>query len=535
MAMNKVYTRINWKNYPSEDTAVDEENLNRMDSAIDELDNRMISQDAVKVDKTTINNKIADWSMDEETGIIIATKYSGEKNIYDLNIERIPVDFSLSDDGILTMTTEDGTKFTADIGSMIPVLTFEDSDTIAVTVTGTGKNKTYSFSIKTGSVTEDKLQPNFLADVRVESANAAKSAQNADADALLAKSYSVGGTGTREGEDVDNAKYYMEQARQQTGGIPTKVSQLENDADYINADVDNLSNYYDKTTTDQKLANIDLADYLKKTGDASDTTVTFTDPTKLAQPTTGEKLSGIIGKVSLAIKNIKTLITLLGKTDISSIGDGTVTGAISDVNSKLINKYFSKNVPSNLNIDVDPNTTYLPVVRTTHANCPISGATFVIYTSITDDDDERAERRQIAFSTVTNDPTIYVRSKPWDLEWGSWKIVSGGKSYSVGTVNYGVIDSGYTSLCECWRSGDTVTIKANFEHAWFYAGTTMFTVPEGFRPASQITGSIKCRKTTESFYHTYPSVVLKPDGTISEVFNDDQTASWWEGEIFFMF
>lgn len=338
MAMNKVYTRINWKNYPSEDTAVDEENLNRMDSAIDELDNRMISQDAVKVDKTTINNKIADWSMDEETGIIIATKYSGEKNIYDLNIERIPVDFSLSDDGILTMTTEDGTKFTADIGSMIPVLTFEDSDTIAVTVTGTGKNKTYSFSIKTGSVTEDKLQPNFLADVRVESANAAKSAQNADADALLAKSYSVGGTGTREGEDVDNAKYYMEQARQQTGGIPTKVSQLENDADYINADVDNLSNYYDKTTTDQKLANIDLADYLKKTGDASDTTVTFTDPTKLAQPTTGEKLSGIIGKVSLAIKNIKTLITLLGKTDISSIGDGTVTGAISDVNSKLIKK-----------------------------------------------------------------------------------------------------------------------------------------------------------------------------------------------------
>lgn len=204
-------------------------------------------------------------------------------------------------------------------------------------------------------------------------------------------------------------------------------------------------------------------------------------------------------------------------------------------NSKLLNKYFAKNVPSNLNIDVDPNTTYLPVVRTTHANCPVSGATFVIYTSITDDDCEKAERRQIAFNTVANDPIIYVRSKPWDFEWGSWKIVSGGKSYGVGTANYGVIDSNYTSLCECWRSGDTVTIKANFEHAYFYAGTTMFTVPEGFRPASQITGSIKCRRTTESIYHTYQSVVLKHDGTISEVFNDDQTASQWEGEIFFMF
>lgn len=337
MAMNKVYTRINWEDYPSENTDLDAYNLNQMDYAIDALDNRIISQDALKVDKSAINGNIADWTMDETTGVITITKYNGEKIIFDLNIEKIPVGFSMSDDGIITMTTEDGTQFTADIGSMIPVLTFNDSDTIAVTVTGTGKNKTYSFAIKTGSVTEDKLQPNFLADVRVESANAAKSAQNADADALLAKSYSVGGTGTREGEDVDNAKYYMEQAKQQTGGIPTKVSELENDAGYIKKDVDNLVNYYDKTTTDQKLANIDLSDYLKKTGDASNTTVAFTEPADLAQPTTGEKLSGIIGKVSLAIKNIKTLISLIGNADISSIGNGTVTGAISDVNGKLSN------------------------------------------------------------------------------------------------------------------------------------------------------------------------------------------------------
>lgn len=335
MALNKVYTRINWEDYPSENTDLDAYNLNQMDSAIDALDNRIISQDALKVDKSAINGNIADWTMDETTGVITITKYNGEKIIFDLNIEKIPVGFSMSDDGIITMTTEDGTQFTADIGSMIPVLTFEDSATIAVSVTGTGKNKTYSFSIKTGSVTDDMLQPNYLADIRVESANASAYAQSANAKSVLAESYAVGGTGTREGEDTDNAKYYMEQAKQQTGGIPTKVSELENDAGYITKDVDNLTNYYDKTTTDQKLANIDLTDYLKKTGDASNTTVTFTEPAELAQPTTGEKLSGIIGKVSLAIKNIKTLITFLGKTDISSIGDGTVTGAISNVNGKL--------------------------------------------------------------------------------------------------------------------------------------------------------------------------------------------------------
>lgn len=334
--MNKVYTRINWEDYPSENTDLDAYHLNQMDSAIDALDNRIISQDALKVDKSSINGNIADWTMDETTGVITITKYNGEKIIFDLNIEKIPVGFSMSDDGIITMTTEDGTQFTADIGSMVPVLTFEDSATIAVSVTGTGKNKTYSFSIKTGSVTDDMLQPNYLADIRVESANASAYAQSANAKSVLAESYAIGGTGTREGEDTDNAKYYMEQAKQQTGGIPTKVSELENDAGYITKDADNLTNYYDKITTDQKLANIDLTDYLKKTGDASNTTVTFTEPTELAQPTTGEKLGGIIGKVSLAIKNIKTLITLIGNTDIKSIGDGTVTGAISDVNGKLI-------------------------------------------------------------------------------------------------------------------------------------------------------------------------------------------------------
>lgn len=340
MAMNKVYTRINWEDYPSENTDLDAYNLNQMDSAIDALDNRIISQDALKVDKSAINGNIADWTMDETTGVITITKYNGEKIIFDLNIEKIPVGFSMSDDGIITMTTEDGTQFKADIGSMIPVLTFEDSATIAVSVTGTGKNKTYSFSIKTGSVTDAMLQPNYLADIRVESANASAYAQSANAKSVLAESYAIGGTGTREGEDTDNAKYYMEQAKQQTGGIPTKVSELENDAGYIKKDVDNLVNYYDKTTTDQKLANIDLTDYLKKTGDASNTTVAFTEQTDLAQPTTGEKLSGIIGKVSLAIKNIKTLITLIGNTDIKSIGDGTVTGAISDVNGKLGNFYL---------------------------------------------------------------------------------------------------------------------------------------------------------------------------------------------------
>ena len=211
--MNKVDSRINWKNYPSEETALNEANLNRMDLGLDNLDNRVIEMDSTKVNKEVANTLIKNWTMDEATGVITVEKLNGEKILFDLNIEKIPVDFKLSEDGILTMTTDDGTLYTANIGAMIPVLTFEDSDTIAVSVSGTGVNKTYSFSIKAGSVTEDKLQPNFLADVKTEVAKAqasqaaaADSASAASNIATLAESYTHGGTGAREGEETDKAK-----------------------------------------------------------------------------------------------------------------------------------------------------------------------------------------------------------------------------------------------------------------------------------------------------------------------------------------
>ena len=227
--MNKVYSRIGWKNYPNTSTAINETNLNRMDKAIDDLDNRVIEQDSTKANQTTVNNMVKNWTMDETTGVITVEKQDGSKIMFDLNIEKIPVTFELSPSGILTMTTSDGTQFTANIGSMIPVLTFNESDQIAVSVSGSGVNKTYSFSIKDNSITEDKLQPNFLADIKVQSANASLSANNAETSATQAQSYAIGGTGTRENEDTDNAMYYYEQAKQ------TDIGQISSKVDEINS------------------------------------------------------------------------------------------------------------------------------------------------------------------------------------------------------------------------------------------------------------------------------------------------------------
>ena len=56
-------------------------------------------------------------------------------------------------------------------------------------------------------------------------------AGNGSADAKLSKSYAVGGTGTREGENTDNAKYYCEQAKAtvSAGGLTAFIQSTEPD------------------------------------------------------------------------------------------------------------------------------------------------------------------------------------------------------------------------------------------------------------------------------------------------------------------
>lgn len=127
------YERINWENFPSIITPINEINLNKIDYAVKTLDERTVELYNTKAEKSVVLNTVQDWSLDEQTGIITITKVNGDVVKFDLNIEKIPVKFELSEDGILTMTTDDGSEFTADIGAMIPVFVFENSDTISVT------------------------------------------------------------------------------------------------------------------------------------------------------------------------------------------------------------------------------------------------------------------------------------------------------------------------------------------------------------------------------------------------------------------
>lgn len=222
--MNRVYpNRIDWENEPSTNTPINETNLNKIDYAVYEIDGRVVGFDLTKANQSDLLQTIKTLTYNTTTGVFVFTFWNGSTYTVDLNIEKIPVDFSMSPGGIITMTTADGTTYTCDISELIKLYTFVDSSEIDfTTTTDASGNKTVTAQIKAGSITGEKLQPNYLADC-VDAKNSAETAAtSADADALVSEGFAVG---EQNGVPVpstspyynNNAKYYASQAQTSEG------------------------------------------------------------------------------------------------------------------------------------------------------------------------------------------------------------------------------------------------------------------------------------------------------------------------------
>lgn len=313
--MNKAHSAINWENYPSDETPLNESNLNKMDAAIGVIDDRVITLDTTKATKTEVATLVADVTFEESTGIITITKKNGSKITIDTQMEKIAINFDYNPTTQqIILTLIDGTKQYIDLSALITQYEFLDSDTVAFYIDKDGK---VSAIVKEGSIEEKHLEPNYLAKIKVEvakaessqqaaakseanakaSENAAKAsetaaktsetnakasetaaaksataaeasernakvsetsasessatatekassasqsadtaaekadiatqkaaeiigkAESAEESATKAQSYAVGGTGSREGEDSDNAKYYYQQAKDISEGL----------------------------------------------------------------------------------------------------------------------------------------------------------------------------------------------------------------------------------------------------------------------------------------------------------------------------
>lgn len=175
--MQKIYSRTYWENLPSEKTSINEKRLNNAEKGIDDLDDRIVAMDAAKVDLVKANELVEEITYEEATGILTITKMNGSKDVIDTKLEKLAVNFSYNPQTQqLVITLDDGTTQNVDLSTLITEYEFLNSDTIAFELTSDGKVKAI---VKEGSIEEKHLRPDYLADIKVESAKAVASAKSA--------------------------------------------------------------------------------------------------------------------------------------------------------------------------------------------------------------------------------------------------------------------------------------------------------------------------------------------------------------------
>lgn len=218
--MNKAYARINWENYPSTDTPLNETNLNHMDLAVDTIDDRVITLDTTKADEADLLTCVASISFNSTTGIMTITLKNGTQGTIDTGLSKLAINFDYDDDPTsphyqqIILEMKDGTYKYIDLSALITQYEFTNSSTIAWTI---GNDGTVSASVVDGSITADKLQPNYLADIILQVGYAQTAATNANADSLEAEGFAVGeqnGVPVTSGSPYfeNNAKYYAQQS-----------------------------------------------------------------------------------------------------------------------------------------------------------------------------------------------------------------------------------------------------------------------------------------------------------------------------------
>lgn len=227
--MQKTYQRINWENYPSEATPLNESNLNRIDYATNEIDDRVIALDTIKANVSDINVLISHIDVDEETGVITITYFNGATSTIQTNLNKIAVNFRYDyETQSLLLTQNDGSVATISLASLIQNNEFDNTATIVFNVSPTGR---VSALIPLGSITDEHLRTDYLGDIRVSEANAANSEAQADARALDSEAWAIGERdGAAVGEsDItyhNNSKYYS----QLSESLKDATTQIRNDA-----------------------------------------------------------------------------------------------------------------------------------------------------------------------------------------------------------------------------------------------------------------------------------------------------------------
>lgn len=452
-----VYDRINWINKSeSLTTPLGKTNLNRMDSAIyniaENLDVTYNEMSTGKLDKSDADKLIVGMpSWNSNTGVLTINFYDGTQFQIDFNIEKIPVSFSMDSAGVITMTTADGTKWTADIGDVIPTYTFTDTDTIAFSDTKNGDYEhVISANVKKGSIKGEHLQPNYLADIKQESSAAAASAQSAsdsaddaEYDAKLAQSYAIGGSGIRDGEATDNAKYSKEKAEQAVKKAEEYLADLK--SVQVTGVKGNNETTYRKGDVNITPANIGLGNVGNYKAVSTVAPQGLSDAEKSnARANIGAGTSSFSGNYN-DLSNKPTIPTSLPANG----------GTANYLNANLL--------PTNadLNSYTTPGFYYCPANATvaTFSNCPTKNALFMIV-------GKHAGVYQEVIEYMTGSPKRYMRNY-YSGTWGSWyRVYTTADAPPDTNTTYGVVSKTANGLAPQLPNETTTTKYLRQDGTW---------------------------------------------------------------------
>lgn len=206
--MQKAYSDpTQWENYPSTKTPLNETNLKKLGNAVSTIDERVITLDLTKFDKTDAQSCIKKIEYDKATGKFTITSVSGATTVIDTMLEKLAVNFDYDPTTQrLIITMDDGTQKYADLSALITQFEFLESNTIYFTVAADGKVQA---DIKNGSITADKLQPNYLAEITVQAETAIQQATAAAASAAQAK---IDADRAESYANITEPKFYLDES-----------------------------------------------------------------------------------------------------------------------------------------------------------------------------------------------------------------------------------------------------------------------------------------------------------------------------------
>ena len=246
-----------WENLPSVQTPIIAAQLNRNEQTVDTIDDRVITLDTTKADQTDMLQAVQDITFDDETGDFTVTFFNGLTATIHTDLEKTAINFDYDDDPTsphyesLVLTLVDGTTKYIDMSALITEYDFASSSTIAFTNT----SGIITADILNGSVTDQKLQPSYLADITVQATRSETASANAQTYKFDAEAWS---SGTRNGVPVsqsdpayhNNSKYWSQQAN-----VTSLVSLTDVD---INVPADGNALMYDDVTGNWINKNVNL-------------------------------------------------------------------------------------------------------------------------------------------------------------------------------------------------------------------------------------------------------------------------------------